>query len=288
MNPSLATVNSIIQYRYSSNTTWGDSDDIIIGTDTTTLGGGIISGTENISFIVPSQSGTKYILIKSNFDGSIIESNYSNNLGTVNFVPIDPNVALADLSVEYLLPTTSEIVLTPNQISVNFRWRFTNTGTVPITSFSYERKWVNCTGNFIFSCYSNSAWSGNLLPGQSVVLPGQNSWISVNTCPQLFNSSSTVCFVPSGGSNIYRTTIISVNGSTGDYNSLNNIKDINFSRPLPSEGSVDLYSVDPTYVEIYTVTGSLLDKARWDELPSGIYLVKEVYPDETRVIKRAK
>jgi hypothetical protein len=288
MNPSLGSVNSIIQYRYSSNTTWGDADDIIIGTDTTVLGGGVISGTENISFIVPSQSGTKYILIKSNFDGSIIESNYSNNLGVANFIPIDPNIALADLSVEYLLPTTSEIVLTPNQISVNFRWRFTNTGTVPITSFSYEKKWVNCTGSFIFSCYSNSSWSGNLLPGQSVVLPGQNSWISSNTCPQLSNPSSTVCFVPLGGSNTYRTTIVSVNGSTGDYNSLNNIRDINFSRPLPAEGSVDLYSVDPTYVEIYTVTGSLLDKARWDELPSGIYLVKEIYPDETRVIKRAK
>ena len=289
MTPNLSSVNSVIEYRYSSNTIWGDSDDIFIGRDTTTLGGGVLSGGENISFTIPNSSGTKYFLIKANSDNSIVETNYSNNISQITFMPIDPNIALSDLGVQFSIPTSTNIVLTPTQISLNFRWIFTNTGTVPITSFIYERRWVNCSGgSFSFQCVSSSSWTGNLLPGQSVTLPGTNSFISTNTCPQLMGTGSSVCYVPAGGSNIYRTTILSVNGSTGDYNPTNNVLDCNLSRLNAAEEGLNISSVDPTYIEIYTVTGSLLDKAKWDELPSGIYLVKEVYPDETRVIKRAK
>jgi hypothetical protein len=288
MTPTLNQVNSTVQYRYSSNTTWGDSDDIIIGTDTTALGGGVISGQENITFIVPSQVGTRYILMRANFNSSVVETNYGNNTATIPFVAVDPNIALADISVEYVAPSTSEVLLTPNQISLNVRWRFTNTGTVPITFFSYDRRWVNCSGgSFIFGCSSQSTWTGNLLPGQSVLLPSANGWISSNTCPQLSSPSSTVCYVPQGGSNIYRTSIISVNNGTGDSNSLNNVRDLNISR-LSVTDDPNLYSVDPTYIEIYTITGMLLDQKKWEELPNGIYMIKEVYPDETRVVKKVK
>jgi hypothetical protein len=287
MTPTLEQVNSILQYRYSSNTIWGDSDDIIIGTDTTSLGGGVISGSENITFVVPSLPGTKYILIRANFNNAIVETSYANNLTTIPFTPVDPNIALADISVEYVAPLTSEVLLTPNQTSMNVRWRFTNTGTVPITFFSYDRRWVNCSGSGFFGCVSQGTWSGNLLPGQSVILPSSNGWVSTNTCPQLVNSSSTVCYVPAGGSNIYRTSIISVNNGTGDSNSLNNVKDLNVSRLAVSD-EPNLYSVDPTYIEIYTITGMLLDQKKWEELPNGIYMIKEVYPDETRVVKKVK
>lgn len=288
MTPTLEQINSVVQYRYSSNTTWGDADDIIIGTDTTTLGGGVISGQENITFVVPSQVGTRYILMRANFNNSVVETNYGNNTTTIPFVAVDPNIALADISVEYVAPSTSEVLLTPNQISLNVRWRFTNTGTVPITFFSYDRRWVNCSGgSFIFGCSSQSTWSGNLLPGQSVILPSANGWVSTNTCPQLANPSSSVCYVPAGGSNIYRTSVISVNNATGDSNSLNNVRDLNISR-LAVTDEPNLYSVDPTYIEIYTITGMLLDQKKWEELPNGIYMIKEVYPDETRVIKKVK
>jgi hypothetical protein len=289
MTPNLASINSVIEYRYSSNTIWGDSDDIFIGRDTTTLGGGVLSGGENISFTIPSSSGTKYFLIKANSDDSIVETNYSNNISQIIFVPIDPNIALADLSVQLVTPTSLNIVLTPTQVALNFRWVFTNTGTVPITSFNYERRWVNCTGgSFNFQCVSSSSWTGNLLPGQSVTLPGTNSFISANTCPQLMGTGSSVCYVPAGGSNIYRTTILSVNGNMGDYNPTNNVLDCNLSRLNAAEEGLNISSVDPTYIEIYTVTGMLLDQTKWEELPSGIYLIKEVYPDETRIVKRVK
>jgi hypothetical protein len=289
MTPNLASINSVIEYRYSSNTIWGDSDDIFIGRDTTTLGGGVLSGGENISFTIPNSSGTKYFLIKANSDNSIVETNYSNNISQITFVPIDPNIALADLSVQLSTPTSLNVVLTPTQVALNFRWVFTNTGTVPITSFSYERRWVNCSGGtFNFSCVSSSSWTGNLLPGQSVTLPGTNSFLSINTCPQLMGTGSSVCYVPAGGSNIYRTTILSVNGSSGDYNPTNNVLDCNLSRLNAAEEGLNISSVDPTYIEIYTVTGMLLDQKKWEELPSGIYLIKEVYPDETRIVKRVK
>jgi len=289
MMPNLASVNSVLEYRYSSNTTWGDSDDIIIGTDTTTLGGGVLSGIESITFTVPSSPGTKYILIKANSDNSIVETTYSNNLSQTSFSPMNPNIVLADLSIELVLPTSS-VVLTPTQVAINFRWRFTNTGTATITSFNWERRWVTCTStSYFFSCVSTSSWTGNLLPGQSVLLPSSNGYLSVNTCPQLMGTNSTVCYVPAGGSNIYRTTILNVNGSSsGDYNTSNNSVDCNLSRLNAAEEGLNIISVDPTYVEIYTVTGMLLDQDKWEELPSGIYLVKEVYPDEIRIVKKVK
>jgi len=289
MMPNLSSVNSVLEYRYSSNTTWGDSDDIVIGTDTTTLGGGVLSGTENITFVVPSSPGTKYILVKANSDNAIVETTYANNISQVSFSPIDPNIALSDLSIELVQPT-STVVLTATQVAINFRWRVTNTGTTTITSFNWERRWVNCvqTG-FNYQCVSTSSWTGTLLPGQSVILPSSNGFISVNTCPQLMGTGSTVCFVPAGGSNIHRTSILNVNGSSsGDYNPANNVVECNLSRVNASEEGLNISSVDPTYIEIYTVTGMLLDKAKWEELPSGIYLIKEVYPDETRVVKRFK
>jgi hypothetical protein len=102
-------------------------------------------------------------------------------------------------------------------------------------------------------------------------------------------TGSSVCFVPAGGSNIYRTSILNVNGSSsGDYNLSNNVVDCNLSRLNAAEEGLNISSVDPTYIEIYTVTGMLLDQTKWEELPSGIYLIKEVYPDETRIVKRVK
>ena len=289
MMPNLSSVNSVLEYRYSSNTTWGDSDDIVIGTDTTTLGGGILSGIENITFVVPSIPGTKYILVKANSNNAIVETTYANNTSQVSFSPIDPNVALSDLSLELVQPTSS-FLLTATQVAINFRWRVTNTGTTTVTSFNWERRWVNCTSTgFNFQCVSTSSWTGTLLPGQSVVLPSSNGFISVNTCPQLMGTGSSVCFVPAGGSNIYRTSILNVNGSSsGDYNLSNNVVDCNLSRLNAAEEGLNISSVDPTYIEIYTVTGMLLDQTKWEELPSGIYLIKEVYPDETRIVKRVK
>ena len=187
------------------------------------------------------------------------------------------------------MPTSLNIILTATQAAFNFKWRFTNTGNVPITSFNYERRWVNCTStSFLSPCFSTVSWTGNLLPGESVLLPSPNGYVSVNTCPQLVNPNSTVCYVPAGGSNIYRTTILNVNGGAGDFNTLNNTIDCNLSRLNAAEEGLNISSVDPTYIEIYTVTGMLLDKAKWEELPSGIYLIKEVYPDETRVVKKFK
>ena len=196
---------------------------------------------------------------------------------------------MADLSIELVQPSSS-VILTATQIAINFRWRVTNTGTAPITSFNWERRWVNCTstGTF-FPCVSTSFWSGTLLPGQSILLPSSNGFLSINTCPQLMGSGTTVCYVPAGGSNIYRTSILNVNGSSsGDYNNTNNVVDCNLSRLNAAEEGLNISSVDPTYIEIYTITGMLLDQTRWDELPSGIYLIKEVYPDETRVVKKVK
>jgi hypothetical protein len=293
MNSSLSQVNSIVQYRLSTNSIWGDSDDIIIGTDTTTLGGGISSGNEDITYTVPNSPGLKYILFKANFNNAIVETNYSNNNGQVQFFITQPTTDGLDLSLTLNAPTSTDITLTATQVAVNFQYKFTNNGSTPITGFTWERRWVNCTSNNIyFPCVRTTTWPANgatgvIQPGESIILPnGINSWSSENTCPQLANPNNSTCFVPAGGNNTFRISIISVNG-TPDSNPINNVKEVNFTR-LSVSDAPNIYSVDPTYIEIYTITGMLLDQTRWDELPTGIYVIKEVYPDQTIVTKKIK
>ena len=44
----------------------------------------------------------------------------------------------------------------------------------------------------------------------------------------------------------------------------------------------------PISVQIYTITGSLLDINRYSELPTGIYIIKAEYMDRTETFKWAK
>ena len=73
---------STIEYRYSGDAVWS-TDDIVIGNNNSTLGNGISSEAESITFNIPAGSGTKYILIKADALSSVAESNESNNIATI-------------------------------------------------------------------------------------------------------------------------------------------------------------------------------------------------------------
>ncbi len=269
-NPTLSAVSSHLQYRYSTNTTWGDSDDIVIGTDTTDLGGGIASGIESITYTVPSAPGQKYILVKANHNGLVDETTTGDNFGTVSFTIVDPAAALLDGAISFTAPTTNPFTPASTAGSVSFQWKFTNTGSSVITSFSWNRGWLNCPT--AFGCESGWTWTGNLLPGQSVYLPnGINSWVSTQLC-----FSSTNCAVPVGGSNTYRVRIITVNGSTTDNNLSNNVATCVISRPATNS--------DVVFVEVFDFNNLNTKSAKFEnidaaKLEKGLYIIHTHYED---------
>ena len=274
-NPNLSTVNPILQYRSSTNTVWGDSDDIIIGTDTTTLGNGVSSGPETITYVTQLSPGTKYILIKTNYNGVVTESNTLDNMGILSYVLIDPNVALTDASISFDIPTTSVVNLTPTQISFNYRPKITNTGSSTITSFVIGKTWVVCPGTAA-SCESSNYWSGTLLPGQSVYLPnGPNSVWATPVC-----FSSTSCAIPLGGTNTYRIRLMFINNSPTDINTTNNVATVVINR-LTTASTNDITFIEVT--NLYKLNEKPVRYGSMDEaiLEKGFYVIHTYYADGT-------
>jgi len=228
-NPTLSAVNVILQYRSSVNTVWGDSDDTVIGTDTTTLGGGVSTGVETITYVTPSSPGVRNILIKANYVNPVTESTTADNLGMTSYLLIDPNVALTDVAISFDMPTTSVINLTPTQTTFNYRPKITNTGSATITSFAIGKRWMTCTTTT--NCEVIDSWTGTLLPGQSVYLPsGINSAWATQVC-----FSSTSCAIPPGGTNTFRIRMYFINGSTTDINPNNNVATVVVNRLTTGE-----------------------------------------------------
>jgi hypothetical protein len=293
--PSLDTVVVSTQYRYSVNTTWGDSDDIIIGTTTSQLGGGVSTEAESFSYTVGGNAGSRYILVRVNFDGSVTENNQTDNTSSAVFTVNDPAFSGTDIKVELFMPSSNPIT-TSAQI-LNTKWKITNIGSTTVTTISYLRRWVNCpgTGWSANNCVQTVNWTGTLLPGQVTYLPSANGYISVNLC-----HSPNSCAVPVGGTNTYRLDLISVNGLQGDGNTSNNRVDLVISRVSTNEEDIidnDVIIDNPISVEegdfpisfeFYTITGMLLDITRFDELPAGIYIAKENYKDYSLTYKLIK
>ena len=293
--PSLDTVVVSTQYRYSVNTTWGDSDDIVIGTSTSQLGGGVSTEAESFSYTVGGNAGPIYILVKVNFDGSVTENNQTDNTTSKVFTVNDPAFSGTDVKVELFMPSSNPIT-TSAQI-LNTKWKVTNIGSTTVTTISYLRRWVNCpgTGWSANNCVQTVSWTGTLLPGQVTYLPSANGYISVNLCHNTNN-----CAVPVGGTNTYRLDLISVNGLQGDGNTSNNRVDLVISRISTNEEDIidnDVIIDNPISVEegdfpisfeFYTITGMLLDITRFDELPAGIYIAKENYKDYSLTYKLIK
>ena len=293
--PSLDTVLVTTQYRYSVNTTWGDADDIIIGTTTSQLGGGVSTETESFTYNVGGNAGSRYILVKVNFDGSVSESNQTDNVTSKVFTVNDPAFFGTDVKVELFMPSSNPIT-TSAQI-LNTKWKITNLGSTTITSITYIRRWVNCpnSNSNAGGCVQTISWTGTLLPGQVSYLPGANSYISVNLC---LNSNN--CAVPVGTTNTYRLDIVSVNGLQGDGNSSNNRVDLVVNRISTNDEDIIDHEVIidnpietieeemPISFEFYTITGMLLDINRFDELPAGVYIAKENYKDHSLTYKLIK
>ncbi len=127
------------------------------------------------------------------------------------------------------------------------------------------------------------------------MLPANNTFVSINLCHPIR------CAIPVGTSNTFRLDVVSVNGGTGDADLTNNRLDLVFNRistnqediignyPLIDDPNAILVEDDyPVSIDIYTISGALLDINRYNELPSGMYILKANYLDRTKTFKWAK
>lgn len=286
-HPELDAVTTHLQYRHSINTIWGDADDVIIGSDSATVGGNVASVSKTFSYNVPGLAGVRYVLVRTNYDNLITEANTTDNTAFTSFTVNDPTFLGTDVKVELTAPTANP--WTTSATVVNAQWKLTNIGTTNITQVGYSRGWTVCPPT-AFTCVNTITWNGLLLPGQSAILPsGPNSFISINLC------HPTGCAVPVGGTNTYRLNIISVNGFVGDGNPTNNRVDLVFNRISTAEEQsmegntiTDPEKEQPLYTEIYTITGVLLNVNDLSLLPTGLYIIRDVYTDHTITYKKGK
>jgi hypothetical protein len=280
--PNLDPVQVSTQYRYSTNSTWGDNDDIIIGTCTSILGDSIASESEAFTYTVGGFAGMRYILAKANFDNAAIEETSSDNTSFKAFTVNDPSFLGTDIKVEFSMPIANP--LTTSAQVVNMQWRITNLGTTAVTQVNLSRRWVTCPTTGFMPCANSSTWNGVLLPGQSTLVPGNNSYNSINLCHPIG------CAIPVGSSNIYRVDVVSVNGFSGDGNPTNNRVELPISRiTTAEEGMMEGNGIEekelPISTQYYTITGVLLDITKEEYLPFGIYIAKYNYTNRSETEK---
>jgi hypothetical protein len=288
------------QHRLSTNTTWGDSDDIVIGTTSGNLGGGVATDVETITYNVGNITGLRYIISRVNYMGTISETNTNDNTRQSSFNVTQPVVSGGDLSVTLTIPSTPTATISSTQTQVTFQWKVTNTGTVPITSFTWDRMWVNipeaprtwpipANGGF------PGSWQGPLLPGQFIYLPGGGlptnrlgvSYLSASVC---FSTNS--CALPLGSTNTFRVRILTVNGGAGDENPANNQVECTVTRLATAVNNGDVIDTpEVKFVEVRQFSNLYEKPIRYgsiDEaiLEKGLNVIHIHYSDGTVEIKK--
>jgi len=279
-NPTYPSVNVMTQYRVSINNIWGDADDVVVGTTSGNLGGGVATDVETLTYNVGTTTGTRYLLARVNYMGTISETNDNDNTATSTFVINQVTQTGTDALSFFAVPTLPSVTTTSQALS--FRWAIKNNGTTTITSLSYRRGWVNCPPQpFPWStpCVQITNWTGTLLPGQTLFLPNSTGWVSVNLC---FSTAS--CAIPLGGTNTYFFEVLTVNGSS-DSNISNNYSQCVVTRSATATNN-DVIGSDIDYIEVRQFSKLYENPIRYktiDEaiLEKGLNIIHIHYSDGT-------
>ena len=284
-NPTYPSVNVMTQYRVSINNIWGDADDVVVGTTSGTLGGGVATDIETLTYNVGTTTGTRYLLARVNYMGTVSETNSNDNTATSTFVINQVTQSGTDALSFFAVPTLPSVTTT--QQALSFRWAIKNNGTTTITSLSYRRGWVNCppqTSPWSTPCVQIFNWTGTLLPGQTLFLPSSTGWNSINLC-----FSTTSCAIPLGGTNTYFFEVLTVNGSS-DSNISNNYSQCVVTRNATATNN-DVVGTDIKFVEVRQFSNLYEKTLRYvsiDEaiLEKGLNIIHIHYSDGTIEIQK--
>jgi hypothetical protein len=289
-NPTFSQVNVMTEYRSSTNSVFGDADDVILGTDESTLGNGVSTNAESITFNVENNPGLRYVFVRVNYMGSVSETISSDNTGQTTYTINQPVSSGTDVSLILTVPSTSSITVPATQASVLFQWKVINTGNTPITTFTWRRGWTDCSGltnPYMSPCQQTYTWNGNLQPGAFIYLPGGTtsaSWTSSTLC-----QTTTHCAIQPGGTNTIRLTILTVNGVNGDNNLNNNQVDCTVNRLTTATNNDAISDID--YVEVRQFSNLYEKPIRYGSineaiLEKGLNIIHIHYSDGTVEIRK--
>jgi subtilisin family serine protease len=286
--PTAAAVAPKLQYRLSNDNVWS-TDDVILGSDTSFVGGGVTNQTENITFNVGTAAGTKYILARVNFDGAVTETASGDNTCAVAINITNPGSAGTDAQVFWLLPS----VTTCNN-SVSIGYRFKNVGTTTITAMTWRVTWEVCPNGepgipSYYTCTNN--WNSTQLGGFNIAPGGMSNPIYHGVClANCTGINTTYNVFQNGQTRVRKVEILTVNGvadgSTANNTALLPITKIACTTATSTDG-VELY--EEPKLKFYTITGRPIRGVKTiEELPSGMYIIHMIYKDRTEVTKFAK
>ena len=284
-NPTYPSVNVMTQYRVSINNIWGDADDVVVGTTSGNLGGGVATDIETLTYNVGTTTGTRYLLARVNYMGTVSETNSNDNTATSTFVINQVTQPGTDALSFFAVPTLPSVTTT--QQALSFRWAIKNNGTTTITSLSYRRGWVNCppqSSPWSTPCVQTFNWTGTLLPGQTLFLPSPTGWNSINLC-----FSTTNCAIPLGGTNTYFFEVLNVNGSP-DSNISNNYSQCVVTRNATATNN-DVVGTDIKFVEVRQFSNLYEKTLRYSSieeviLEKGLNIIHIHYSDGTVEIRK--
>lgn len=128
-------IESVVEYWWSTDASWSATD-VLIGKDTSTLGGGTATEMESFLYRIPGNGTPGFVIIRASGNECS---------GAVNVTL--PTVDGTDASVEILSITPSQDGLT-----CLIKFQFKNTGTNVITRINYRAGWDHTTnaGGSIF------------------------------------------------------------------------------------------------------------------------------------------
>jgi Subtilase family/Secretion system C-terminal sorting domain/CARDB len=136
INPATGSaVFPVLEYRYSNDAVWS-SDDIIIGTDASTLGSGVATESESITYMIPAGSGTKYILLRADAQSAVNESSEANNT-TVLTITLPVSAALPDITLSGASVSATSVVV-GQSITISCTQNTTSAGTILSPSLQYR------------------------------------------------------------------------------------------------------------------------------------------------------
>ena len=170
-----------INYRLSANSTFGDSDDVVIGTNRSLSGlGGGASNTATTSLIIPATAtpGTYYLCAKADLANKVSESNEDNNTLcstgtiTVGALPALPDLVVSKVSTGATTAKAGASILVTNTVR-NQGGSSTGSRSVEAFHFSLDTTYGNSddvvsTSTQLISPLSSQASVVNVT---SVVLP---------------------------------------------------------------------------------------------------------------------
>jgi hypothetical protein len=285
-----SSISPVLEYRYSTDNVWS-TDDVVIGTDISTLGAGISSESENITYTIPAGSGTRYILMRADAQNTVSELNENNNTTSISITIPAPSTA-SDVTV-INATVSSAAVITGQTITINCTQIISSASTTTYSTLQYrlstDMTWQS-TDTYIgsdVSTFNSTVQSENEninyvipnTPGTRYLLIKGDAGNAIAES----NENNNVTVIP-----IVIAAAIQVHEEADFASSENRIENCSVEiYPNPSSGILQAYSIDFDWhsLRVLASTGEevkllhrtplqIVEFIDLNELPTGNYLLQ--------------